>query len=417
MHWNRFVFPRAYALAAASLTFASFAFLVVPAGAQTVGDLGKEITNITSSVNKKKQELDRLTNKAEEFRKSILEKKSESASLEEQIALFDNRIARTQLDIDIAKDEVRSLELEMQRIDISITATEERMVRDRAMLGALARRLYQAQFHNDPIDILLTKKTFAEYFDAVRAVAELQEGVKTTLASVAASRAELSEERNLREAKRLAVETRKSELEVAKREIEDERALKDAVLAETRNSEMEYRYLLAELKHEQSEADSEISALEKSLREKMNLADRLKSDGSSVLSWPVSPARGITTRFHDPEYPFRNVYEHPGLDIRAYQATPVRAASSGVVARAKNAGMGYSYVMVIHAGNISTVYGHLSKVLAKEDSYVERGEIVGYSGGMPGTPGAGTMTTGPHLHFETRLNGIPIDPMRYLVAL
>lgn len=394
-----------------------FALPARPTFAQVATDLRKEIGSIGVDVKKKKAELEKLATKAEQIRQVIKEKKDESTALEDQIALFDNRIARTQLDISIAKDEIRSTDLEIRELDESIKAKEARMERDRALLGSLARRLYHASFRKDPIDILFARRTFSEYFDAVQQVAELQQGVKKALSKVAEARREIADERAQQEVKKIAFEQHKRDLDVAVRELEDEKALKEAVLLETKSSELEFRYLLAELREEQNDADSEIAYLEKTLREKMNLADRLGNDSNAVLSWPLVPARGLSTRFHDPEYPFRNVYEHPGVDIRAYQGTAVRAAAAGVVARAKDAGMGYSYVMVIHNNNVSTVYGHLTRITAREDSFVERGEIVGYSGGMPGTAGAGRMTTGPHLHFETRVGGIPVDPLRYLVAL
>ncbi len=413
------IFARVRSGAVAVALCASLAapWAAVPARAEGVADeVQGQIQDISSDVAKKRAQLQELNAKADKYRSVIQQKSSESADLEDQIALIENRAARTQLDIDIADDEIRRLELEMSVLDGKIGEQEKRMVQERALLGVLARKLYRAQFRRSVLDILLTKRTLSEFFDELRQISELQSGVRKTLDGVQELRTQLASDRKLREDKKLGIDEERRHLEVAKRELEDQRSLKEAILIETKSSELEYRYLLAELRSEQEDADSEISYLEKTLRQKLDLADRLKGQ-DAVLSWPLVPAKGISTRFHDPEYPFRYVFEHPGIDIRASQGTPVRAAAAGVIAHAKDAGMGYSYVMIIHNNDISTVYGHLSKIVAKEDTFVERGEIIGYSGGMPGTPGAGRLTTGPHLHFESRLRGIPVDPLQFLVSI
>ncbi len=400
----------------ASLVFAPLSAAFADTGTTGLeGSVGKQINDITSDVNKKKAQLQDLSKRQEQYRSAIGQKKAESASLQDDIALFDNRIAQTQLDIDIAQDQINQLSLEMSVLDDKMKAQEERMGQERKLLGVLARQLYRSQFRKSALDILLAGKTLSEFFDAMRQVADLESGVTKTLHAVMDLKASLAEDRSINETKKLALADTQRGLDVSKREIEDEKTVKETLLTETQSSELQYRYMLAELKTQQEDANADITALEISLRDKMDLADRLKGQ-NAALSWPVVPARGISTRFHDPDYPFRYIFEHPGIDIPTPQGSPVHAAAAGVIAAAHNGGMGYSYVMIIHNNNVSTVYGHLSKIVAKADAFVERGEIIGYSGGMPGTPGAGNLTTGPHLHFESRLHGIPVDPMRYLIS-
>jgi hypothetical protein len=75
---------------------------------------------------------------------------------------------------------------------------------------------------------------------------------------------------------------------------------------------------------------------------------------------------------------------------------------------------GYSYLALKHPDGYFTVYGHLSEVLVKPYQFVRKGDIIAKSGGTPGTPGAGPMTSGAHLHFEIWKDKEPVDPLRYL---
>lgn len=382
----------------------------------TVTEIRTEISGVAEGMNAKKQERAVLLKQADKFRAAINSKRKESASIEDEIGFLDSNIARTQLDIEIANDEIQLLADEIKALNGKISENEKRLATQRELMGTLARKLYRAQFSHSPLEALLSGQGLAAFFDRLQSVTDLQAGVTKAATAVKEVKNSLAEESRYKEEKQLAVEDQKRSLEVARREQEDARLLKESLLIETKSSELEFRYALSELEKEQADADAEIRYLERVLREKQSLLESL-SRGGTTLTWPVDPSRGISSIFHDPDYPFRKVLEHSGIDIRAYQGTPVRAAAAGIVAVAKNAGMGYSYVMLIHAGDLSTVYGHISKIAAKADAYVERGEIIGYSGGMPGTPGAGRLTTGPHLHFEVRERGVPTNPLKFLPAL
>jgi murein DD-endopeptidase MepM/ murein hydrolase activator NlpD len=98
---------------------------------------------------------------------------------------------------------------------------------------------------------------------------------------------------------------------------------------------------------------------------------------------------------------------HSGLDIDAPYGTPVRAAGDGDVADAgMNAGYGREIVLT-HGHDVSTVYGHLSAIAVSLGQHVTRGQIIGYVG-------QSGRATGPHLHYEVRVNKVPVNPHKYL---
>jgi murein DD-endopeptidase MepM/ murein hydrolase activator NlpD len=130
--------------------------------------------------------------------------------------------------------------------------------------------------------------------------------------------------------------------------------------------------------------------------------------------WPVDPDKGISAYFRDSGYAGTFGVQHNAVDIPEYQGSPVRASANAVVYTAKDNDYGYSYVILAHAGGFQTIYGHMNKILVEEGEFVPQGGILGLSGGMPGTLGAGYMTTGPHLHLEMLLNGTHVDPLNYL---
>ncbi|XUU61522.1 M23 family metallopeptidase [Erythrobacter sp. HA6-11] len=99
---------------------------------------------------------------------------------------------------------------------------------------------------------------------------------------------------------------------------------------------------------------------------------------------------------------------HKGIDLAAPTGTPVYATADGVVTKAKWFSSYGLYISIDHSADLETRYAHLSKLAVEAGEYVEKGELIGYVGSTG-------RSTGPHLHYEVRIDGVAVDPMPYLV--
>ena len=98
---------------------------------------------------------------------------------------------------------------------------------------------------------------------------------------------------------------------------------------------------------------------------------------------------------------------HTGQDLAAPYGTPIHAAADGIVVTCRYMG-GYGNAIVVnHGGGYATLYGHCSRIVARPGQRVRRGEVIALVG-------ATGLATGPHCHFEVRINGRPVNPMPYL---
>lgn len=135
---------------------------------------------------------------------------------------------------------------------------------------------------------------------------------------------------------------------------------------------------------------------------------------TNIFSWPVEWRR-LSAFFRDAEYYHYVGSHHDAIDIAVGQGTEVRAPAPGYIYYLLPPSPGgYSYMAIKHRDGFMTVYGHLSETLVTEGQFVQVGDLIAKSGGAVGTPGAGPMTSGPHLHFEIWKNKEPVDPLRYM---
>jgi murein DD-endopeptidase MepM/ murein hydrolase activator NlpD len=380
-------------------------------------ELNKDIKSIDTAIKAKRDEIEKAKKQSQDYEDAIAKKQKEVNSLQAQIELLDSRIAKAKLDLELTENDIEATELEIGGLTLKIEDKQKEISVNQQQIGDLLIEM-QRHFHKSPLEIIFSNSSFSDFFDEIAALMKLSDELSGLLKRIQLVKQGL-------EIQRTELQTKKNELDALRRKLEgDRQALteeqnsKTSILDQTKQSESLFQNLLVEMRAEEAQTESEIGSLEESLRAKLEARGQITSEDIS-LDWPV-PNQGINTYFHDPTYLFRNIFEHPGLDLRTLKnghssnGMPVRAAEKGYVGRAKDAGMGYSYVMILHNKGFSSVYGHLSKILVNEGDFVLKGQIIALSGGLPGTPGAGRLTTGPHLHFELRINGIPVDPLPYL---
>ncbi len=383
--------------------------------ANDTGNLKEQVDQLDQDIKARRSRVKELQGLIGKYKDRIDAQELKQTSLENEVLLLDNRVTSKQLSIEETKMELDALRLEIQQLEKSIAEQTSRINKQKDFVSELVRRINR----DDRIpayEILLTKPNLSSFFDQLENTKRLGRDLTTALEKVKTTRLTLEINKQERDTKSKDLEAQKKKLKKEELALEAERNFKLSLAHETKNKQEEFQRVLYELQQQQQGTASDISSLEIKLKDKLNSIDDALAHGDALLSWPVDPSRGITAKFHDPTYPFRNLFQHPGTDVRAYVGTTIKSAAGGYVAWNKQGRLYGNYVMVVHPGNLATVYAHLSKFIAKPDTYIERGDALGLTGGMPGQAGAG-LSTGPHLHFEVRQNGIPVDPENFLPSV
>ncbi len=376
-----------------------------------------DILNITDSIADKKDQLKELQDNLELYKKKISEARKKGVTLKNEIELLENNIKKTELEIREAELNISQIESDITSLNGDIADAKQRIALQKGLVGYYLREI-QRLGQKTPMEIILLHPSFSKFFSEMKNLEILQNNLGDSISKLTDMQNDLEKTQGTLKDKKESTVKLKNNLEVKKAKLGAQKTAKTFLIGETFASESKFQALLSGAQKETADLDIEISRLENEAKSKLKQSDLFPYEGNVVFTWPV-PKNEITAYFHDPDYPFRYVSEHAGIDIRAGQGTPVAAPAPGYILKVRDSQTwrDYSYVVIAHAGGVSTVYIHLSRVYVKPDTYVSRGQIIGLSGGTPRTRGAGLFTTGPHLHFEVRSNGIPVDPLNYLVDL
>jgi len=386
-----------------------------PLAFSQTGTYDAEIDALNAKILNQKKQIDALKQKQQEYQSQIDAKQNDQVNLSNQLSLLENHLAKAQLDIDGTNLEIDKTNLEIQKIEIDSANLDQQIEAQKVHISNLLKLVYK-QDQVSTLEMLLLNDSLAEFLNQAKYLEDTNKEIGNSVEELRSNKERLDSNKLSLGEKNSELMDLKTKLEQKKDDIIYEQQNKTSILEETKSSEKEFQNLLLQTKREQDQAAADISSAERLIRQKMSQKDQQKlNNGNNTIAWPV-PKNYIVTKFHDPDYPYRTIIgEHPAVDIRAKQGTSITAAADGYVAKVKFDGSTkYAYIMLIHGDGLATVYGHVSAVYVTQDQYVTQGQAIGRSGGTPGGIGTGPFSTGPHLHFEVRLNGLPVDPEKYL---
>lgn len=386
-------------------------------------------------IQKLKQETENKNNaiadaqeKQAEYQAILNQKKVEKLTLQNQKDQINTSILETRFKIVEIENLIEKTGLEIQTLGLEVIQNENNIVEQRDKIANMIKVIYKND-NKSILEAFLLNDSLSDFLDEMKYTESIQSGLSSMLDEYNQKKEELKNKKVELSQKTVDLENQKVTLEDEKDNLIDEQQRLALLISQTGDEETKFQAMMNKAISDQKAMEKEISDIQKEIldnnikfadaKRKEDIEKKLLEMGGAVsnnsLSWPI-PMNTITTYFHDPDYPFKDVIgEHPAIDIRAKQGTPVKAPAPGYVIKVKDGGAtGYSYIMIMHTNDIATVYGHVSKISVSEDQYVSEGDIIGYSGGTPGTHGAGPFTTGAHLHFEVRASGIPVNPLEYL---
>ncbi|BES64903.1 M23 family metallopeptidase [Gottschalkiaceae bacterium SANA] len=313
-----------------------------------------------------------------------------------EIRSLDRKIQARQGEIDELETRIRGLMTQIEYKKTDLSESEYEYARYMELFNKRLRAMYMNS-DMDYMELMLTAQSISELavrLDMVSYIAEndqrLLEDLNNTKILIRHQKYELELSEQEMRTKMQTVVDAKSELLVASTE---KKSIYDT---------LQDQY--AELK----KAVAEMEAQEKAVGDEIKRLQMERDYVGGELAWPSPGYYYVTSKFGQRFHPVLKRWKlHTGIDLRVPSGSKIVAANAGVVLIAKyNVAYG-NYVVIDHGGGISTLYAHNKKLLVSAGQTVKRGQVISYSGSTG-------YSTGPHLHFEYRINGEYQNPLDYL---
>ena len=352
--------------------------------------------DVATDLQTEQEQLQQQINEANEELDDVQEELSQNL---EQVQRLDERIASSQTELDELNIKIAKLENSIEKVQGELETAEENFNKKNELLEKRLVAIYEA---GDTLylDVILSSKNLSEFLsnyfliiELTRYDTELLEELNQKKTHIQMVSDKLNNDKN-----QLGI-IKQNQIKTSKI-LENTKVVRESYIEKLSDQEKEVQTRIDEYNTRFSEINAEILALA------MEGLDTKYIGGE--LAWPVPGYTRISSKYGMRVHPITGVYKlHTGVDISAPMGANFIAANDGVVTKA---GMNSAYgnmVIIDHGGGISTLYAHGSQILVEVGQIVKRGEPVlkvgstGYS-------------TGPHAHFEVRIDGVVTDPMPYI---
>jgi murein DD-endopeptidase MepM/ murein hydrolase activator NlpD len=381
------------------LLMAVAAYVLLPLPGEGAS-LPKRIAKKRAEVESKKRKEGVLTQDVQRYNNRI-------RGLQGEIRGTQRRLVTVQTELDDAREELLAVRDDLEVARDRLARARSELKAGRAALADRLVELYKAD-QPDALTVVLEADGFADLLERTEFLERISDQDREIVARVKVlkARAEKSEGllAKLEQRKQTAAVTilrRRDDIASTR----DRLASAQGQLRTQRNGR---RTVLASVRKSRIAAQEDLAAME---RAQAGIRNSLAGAGSPGSFGGIKRGSGrliypVNGTFTSP-FGMRWGRLHAGIDISAPTGTPIRAADSGRVAIAGWTGGYGQYTCIQHTGSMSTCYGHQSRIGVSSGQGVRQGQVIGAVGNTGNS-------TGPHLHFEVRINGNPVDPMGYL---
>jgi murein DD-endopeptidase MepM/ murein hydrolase activator NlpD len=358
---------------------------------------------LSSRIEQKREQIDRHKAKEGVLSTTIQRFNTRIDAVQGEITATERRLSRVQSDLDRQKEKLLEVRNRLEEARDRLERLRSQLATARHVLANRLVEIYKAD-SPDVVTVILEADGFgdllerAEFLERIsdqdRAITDRVRGLRDKAKDQAVQLADLEEQEQLAAERILEqrdqIAAVENQLVGARDQLASARANKRGALAQVRSSRVELEGDLAALEKEQARVEAALSSV----------SGGPIRHGSGQLIWPVNGP--VVSGFG-----MRWGRLHAGLDIAVPSGTPIHAADGGRVVLMGWVGGYGNYTCIQHTGSLSTCYAHQSSFATSNGASVSQGQVIGYVG-------CTGHCFGDHLHFETRINGSPVDPMGYL---